>query len=177
MGQNFPSAFAASAASAASRACGCILASGKWRKANRSRGPYRSNNCRTIGWALPADSGYQCFPHDPGGVRKPDVSFVRYGRFPGRVLPKGWAKIPPDLAVEVLSENNTRGEIDARLKDFFASGTRIAWVIDPERQRVEVCHSPIRRQLIGSGGVLEGEDLLPGFQFLIADLFKEWDWD
>lgn len=81
------------------------------------------------------------------------------------------------MAVEVLSENNARGEIDARLKDFFASGTRIAWVIDPDRQRVGVCHSPIRRQLIGSGGLLEGEDLLPGFQFPIADLFKEWDWE
>ncbi len=31
-----------------------------------------------IGWAFPADSGYQCFPHDPTIVRKPDVSFVRY---------------------------------------------------------------------------------------------------
>ena len=51
--------------------------------------------------------GYQCFPHDPGLVRKPDVSFVRYGRFPGGVLPEGWAKIPPDLAVEVVSPNDT----------------------------------------------------------------------
>ena len=24
------------------------------------------------GWVLQADSGYQCFPHDPGQVRKPD---------------------------------------------------------------------------------------------------------
>jgi len=70
-----------------------------------------------------------------------------------------------------------RAEIDSRLGDFFANGTRLAWIIDPETQRVEVCHSPIRCQLIGSGGLLEGEDVLPGFQFPIADLFKEWDWD
>jgi hypothetical protein len=36
---------------------------------------------RGIGWALVPDTGYQCFPYDPGLVRKPDVSFVRYGRF------------------------------------------------------------------------------------------------
>ena len=29
-----------------------------------------------VGWALPADDGYQCFPHDPGLVRRPDVSFL-----------------------------------------------------------------------------------------------------
>ena len=59
-----------------------------------------------LGWALPADNGFQCFAHDPGLVRKPDVSFVRYGRLPGEVLPKGWIKIPPDLAVEVVSPND-----------------------------------------------------------------------
>ena len=48
-----------------------------------------------LGWAVPADAGYQCFPHDPDLVRKPDVSFVRLGRLPGGVVPKGWAKIPP----------------------------------------------------------------------------------
>src|SRR5580704_8315063 len=43
-----------------------------------------------LGWAFPADTGYQCFPHAPGLVRKPDVSFVRYGRLPDGMLPQGW---------------------------------------------------------------------------------------
>jgi len=83
----------------------------------------------------------------------------------------------PDLAVEILFPNNTRIEIDERLRDFFASGTQLAWIIDPEQESVEVCHSPIKRQLIGSGGFLDGEQLLPGFRQPIADLFKEWDWE
>jgi len=83
----------------------------------------------------------------------------------------------PDLAIEILSPNTTRSEIDERLRDFVASGTQIAWIIDPDKQRVEVCHSPTQRRLIASGGFLEGEDLLPGFRYPIADLFKDWDWD
>ena len=47
----------------------------------------------SLGWVLPADNGYQCFPHDPGLVRRPDVSFIRYRRLPGEVLPTGWGKI------------------------------------------------------------------------------------
>ncbi len=46
-----------------------------------------------LGWALPTDNGFQCFPHQPKLVRRPDVSFVRYGRLPGGVLPAGWIKI------------------------------------------------------------------------------------
>src|SRR5437763_8775773 len=45
------------------------------------------------------DCGFVCFPHRPRLVRKPDVSFVRRGRFPGDRPPIGHAKIAPDLAV------------------------------------------------------------------------------
>ena len=50
-------------------------------------------------------------------------------------------------------------------------------VIDPEAESVEICHSMTERRLIGSGGFLEGENLLPGFRFQSAELFKEWEWE
>lgn len=67
--------------------------------------------------------------------------------------------------------------MDARLRDFFSSGTQIAWIINPDAEFVEVCHGPERRQLIGSGGFLDGENQLPGFRFPIADFFCPWDWE
>ena len=83
----------------------------------------------------------------------------------------------PDLAVETLSPNNSRTEIDERLRDFFGSGTQIAWIINPDTQSAEVCRSLTQRRLIGPGGQLDGEQLLPGFRYPINDLFKEWDWE
>jgi Uma2 family endonuclease len=130
-----------------------------------------------LGAVLDSSTGFWMFNRN---CRAPDVSFVPRSRLETlgfKSTEKRFFPGAPDLAVEVLSENNTRAEIDARLNDFFASGTRIAWVIDPEKRRVEICHSSTRRQLIGSGGLLEGEDLLPGFKYPIADLFKEWDWE
>ena len=134
-------------------------------------------NQHRLGAVLDSSTGFWMFNRN---CRAPDVSFVPRSRLETLGFKPNETRFfpgAPDLAVEVLSENNTRAEIDARLKDFFASGTRIAWVIDPEKQRVEVCHTSIRRQLIDSGGLLEGEDLLPGFKYPIADLFKEWDWE
>src|SRR6516162_4998637 len=60
--------------------------------------------CRNhdLGIVWSADNGYQCNPHDPGLLRRPDISFVRRGRLPGDRSPDGWVKIPPDLAVEVV---------------------------------------------------------------------------
>ena len=112
--------------------------------------------------------------------RAPDISFIpkeRLIRLGFKFSTRKFFPEAPDLAVEVLSASNTRGEIDARLKDFFSSGTKLAWIIDPETESVEVCHSPTRRQLIGSGASLDGEDLLSGFQFPIGDLFKGWEWE
>ena len=48
--------------------------------------------------------------------------------------------------------NTPRREIEERLKDFFASGTQIAWIINPDTESVEICRSLTDRQLLGSGG-------------------------
>ena len=108
--------------------------------------------------------------------RAPDISFVSKGRLRGG-RPRGFFEGAPDLAVEVLAPSNSRQEINNRLTDFFASGTKLAWIIHPEEQFVEVCHSPIDRKILASGADLDGEGLLPGFRYPFADLFKEWDWD
>ena len=79
--------------------------------------------------------------------------------------------------MEILSPSNTRAEIDERLKDFFESGARLVWIIDPDAERAEICRGLTCRELIGSGGFLEGEDILPGFRYALDDLFKAGDWE
>jgi len=110
--------------------------------------------------------------------RAPDISFVSTDRLSGwKASAQHFFAGAPDLAVEILSPNNTRAEIDARLKDFFESGTRLAWVIDPNAEHAEVFRAPAFRDVVGKGGVLEATDLLPGFRYPIDDLFKAGDWE
>ena len=112
--------------------------------------------------------------------RAPDACFIpkeRLIRLKFKFSTRKFFPGAPDLVAEVLSPSNTRSDINGRLKDFFASGTQLAWIIDPDEERAEICHSPTDRKLLGSGAFLDGEHLLPGFQFPIADLFKAWDWE
>lgn len=109
--------------------------------------------------------------------RAPDISFVRKARLRGlKRSEPAFFQGAPDLAVEILSPSMTRRELDERLRDFFESGCSLAWVIDPDAQRVEICHSVTQRRLLAPGGTLDGENLLPGFQYPVAELFKEWEW-
>ena len=132
---------------------------------------------RQLGAVWDSSTGFWMYNRN---CRAPDVSFISKER----LQPLGFKRnsrnfFPgaPDLAVEVLSPNNTRKEIDERLKDFFGSGTQIAWIINPDTECVEVCHAPDQRKLVGSGADLDGEHLLPGCRYPIADLFKGWDWE
>ena len=110
--------------------------------------------------------------------RAPDVSFIARARLAGiKSAPRAFFRGAPDLAVEVLSPHNTRREMEARLRDYFASGSRLVWIIDPETESVEVCDSLEKRRLIGLGGELTGDPVLPGFRYPLQNLFAPWDWE
>jgi len=111
--------------------------------------------------------------------RAPDISFISLARVQhAGFTPRTRRFFPgaPDLAIEVMSPNNSRREMDARMRDFFSSGTQIAWLINPELEEVEVCYALDNRKLLGSGADLDGEHLLPGFRYPIGDLFRDSFW-
>ena len=130
-----------------------------------------------LGAVLDCSTGFRM---NNSNVRAPDVSFISRARLKAQGFRRSTRRFfpgAPDLAVEVLSLNNTQKEIDGRLKDFFSSGTVLAWIIDPKDKRVEIFRSLTERRMVGGGGFLDGEDLLPGFRYPVAELFKDWDWE
>jgi Uma2 family endonuclease len=109
----------------------------------------------------------------PGQIRYPDVSFISWGRLRGHDLRK--EKVPrlaPDLAVEVLSESNTKAEMDAKVREYFAGGVSLVWIIDPESESAEVYTAVHQVERIGADGSLSGEQVLPGFEVGLRDLFE-----
>jgi Uma2 family endonuclease len=124
-----------------------------------------------LGWVFNADNGYQCFPHAPGLVRRPDVSFIRFGRFPGEKLPDGWSKIPPDLAVEVISPNDTAYDLDEKLEDYRAAGFPLIWVINPRSRTVRVHRGDGSVAYLHEEESLSGENIVPGFRCPLREIF------
>jgi Uma2 family endonuclease len=107
-----------------------------------------------------------------GLVRIPDVSFISWQRIPGEEFPAdAIAGLIPDLAVEVLSESNTRAEIELKLDHYFETGVRAAWVIDPKKKSAVVYNSRTRVKEIGTDGDLTAPKVLPGFRLPLRDVF------
>ena len=112
----------------------------------------------------------------PGLVRIPDVSFIsrrpiaRWQSVPREPIPD----LAPDLAVEVISRHNTRKEMDRKLQDYFAAGTRLVWfVYHSPRHEVRVYVKPEEFSVVRESETLDGGDVLPGFQLTVSDLFAE----
>jgi Uma2 family endonuclease len=128
---------------------------------------------RNLGLVVGADGALKLMP---GLVRIPDVSFLSWDRIPGGKVPsEAIPPIGPDLAVEVLSESNTKREMARKRREYFASGTRLVWEVDPESRTVSVYNAPERFQMLSETDTLDGGDLLPGFALRLTDLFGELD--
>jgi Uma2 family endonuclease len=69
----------------------------------------------------------------------------------------------PDLAVEVLSPGNRPGEVLGKIADWLSAGTRLVWVIDPERRVARTYHLDGTEAVVSADDALRGEDVLPGF--------------
>lgn len=112
----------------------------------------------------------------PGLVRIPDVAYAAWDRFPDRRLPR--VPVPllvPDLVVEVLSISNTSREMQGKRSEYFGSGVRILWSIDPRSRTVEVYRAADDVRRLGGSDSLDGEDVLPGFSLPLNGLFAELD--
>ena len=108
-------------------------------------------------------------PGDPNRVRAPDVAFVSTPRLAGA----GHAFFPgaPDLAAEILSPSETLAQIQQKVSDYLAAGSRLVWVIDPEARIATIHKADGSTRTIAETDPLEDEDVLPGFSIPLSILF------
>jgi len=122
-----------------------------------------------MGVVLPGDASLRLFP---GLVRFPDVSYISWKTIGADEFPDApIASLSPDLAVEVISQGNTKKEMERKLRDYFVNGVRLVWLVYPKTQTAEVYTSPDAMRRVGKNHALDGGDVLPGFQLSLKDLF------
>ena len=106
----------------------------------------------------------------------PDLAYVGPDK---RFVDRGYNPDPPDLAVEVVSDESNRQELndlDAKLRHYRAADV-IVWVVLPRAQRVEI-HDPSADPsqgpaTLGPDDTLTGPAFLPGFRLPLSELFSE----
>jgi Uma2 family endonuclease len=121
-----------------------------------------------LGRVLAAESGFTLF-RKPDTVRAPDVAFIRTDRLPSHTL-VGYPEFAPDLAAEVLSPSDRAGKVLARVGDWLDAGTRLVWIVDPERRLARVYRPDGTVIALADDEALDGEDVLPDLRIPLAQI-------
>jgi Uma2 family endonuclease len=125
---------------------------------------------RQLGDILSAEAGFVLFP-DRETVLAPDVAFVRAGREPQGEARWHFARLAPDLVVEVLSPSDRDRDVQAKVALYQEAGVPLIWVADPQAQSVTVLTLGQVPQVLAATDTLDGGDVLPEFRVAVAELF------
>ena len=107
----------------------------------------------------------------PDTVRAPDIAFYSAERLASDVSIPGYAEIVPDLAIEVVSPNDTVTEVNDKARMWVASGVKLLWVVWPRWRTVEIFRPGENVVELSGDAILEGQDILPGFSTPITEIF------
>jgi Uma2 family endonuclease len=109
----------------------------------------------------------------PGEVRRPlvpDVAYVSNERL--RPLSDKELEVPPlapDVAVEILSPDDRRADIDDKIGVYLRAGSSLVIVVDPQQRAVEL-HDRAETVRIDEAGAI-AHSALPGFSYPVRELF------
>ncbi len=130
---------------------------------------------RKLGWVFDSSTGFWM---RSGDLLSPDVAFVAAARLKGmKRLPRKFFQGSPELLAEVLSPNDKPHEIERKMTEYFASDTKLAWLVDPVSRTVTLYHDARPGRVLSGNDALDGEGVVPGFALPLEQLFVQPDFD
>ena len=124
-----------------------------------------------LGRMMASDSGVK-IESNPDTVREPDIAYFSRERLPLDADVPGYAEIPPDLVVEVVSPSDSVREIAGKANMWINAGVQLVWVLWPETQMVEVYRPGQPVVTLVENDTLTAEGVLPQFNVPVSDIFN-----
>ena len=116
------------------------------------------------------EAGYVLSREPEITVRQPDVSFLSRDRL--QAMPDGTHfGGAPDLAIEVISPSNTAEDLEIKIKQYLAAGSKEVWVFYPKTRSVHT-HKAGGLSCALSDTDTISTDLFPGWSARVADFFN-----
>jgi Uma2 family endonuclease len=135
---------------------------------------------RTVGLGVTFSSS-TAFILPNGAERSPDAAWVEKSRWEA-LTPAQRKKFPPlapDFLIELRSE--TVGEaspaetslkkLQQKMQEYRENGVRLGWLIDPQKEQVEIYRLEGEVEVLEKPITLSGEDVLPGFVLDLRTIF------
>ncbi len=102
-------------------------------------------------------------------MRIPDIAYFTKEQIKqGRVNQEN---IVPEFMMEIISDNDTVGEVENKLNEYFKAGVQVVWLIFPDSQSVHVYTSRQTVKICLENDICSASPVLPDFEISVADIF------
>lgn len=106
-----------------------------------------------------------------GNAHAPDVTFFGSAKQALADPEKRVQRFVPDLAIEIVSLNDTFRDLLKKKARYRACGTSEVWIVSPDTREVLIYSEKGDRILTGAAAL--STELIPGFSIAIAELFQD----
>ncbi|MHB8970056.1 MAG: Uma2 family endonuclease [Pirellulaceae bacterium] len=124
-----------------------------------------------LGVVFAAETGF-LLHSDPDTVRAPDLAFVTKARQEQTGQVEGYWPGAPDLAVEVVSPNDSFSGMEEKALAWLAAGACVVWIVDPRQKHVTVYRDRDDIVVLEADAALAEPVLLPGWQVRVGEIFE-----
>lgn len=117
-----------------------------------------------------AETGFLLF-RDPDTVRAPDAAFVSRARFEAVGETERFWPGAPDLAVEVVSPDDSFRKVQEKAREWVSAGCIAVLVLDPSERTATVYRAGGESHIYAGEETVELSDAVPGFSVAVDELF------
>ena len=110
---------------------------------------------------------------NPDTVRSADVVFISHEWLARVTNRQGYLDVAPEVVADVLLPEDSRDELQRKLREYFTVGVLLIFVADPESKTISAYRSLTDVRQLAEDDTLTADDVLPGFSVPVAALFEE----
>ena len=108
-------------------------------------------------------------------VRGPDAAWVASVRIDGLTEEerRKYPPLCPEFLIEILSESDSRGALEAKMKLWMDAGAQLAWMIDPYAAEVVIYRAGSQPEQLERPDWVEADAVVTGFRLETARMWEK----
>ncbi len=107
-----------------------------------------------------------------GAVRSPDVTWVGKPKADEVIRGVTFPNLVPDFVIELRSKSDSLKTLREKMEEYRSNGVRLGWLINPQKQQVEIYRLGQEVEILASPTTLSGENVLPGLTIDLSSIFS-----
>ncbi len=135
---------------------------------------YVWNRQANAGVAFGSSTGFRL---PDGSMRSPDAAWASWARWQALTSNqqrRGFAPLCPEFVIELRSPSDNLADLQAKMRSWLGNGVQLGWLIDPERQVVEVYRQDaMHPEVFENRSTLPGEGPVAGFTLELARIWAQ----